>query len=652
MAVPSLLSLILLPALVQDTVVSRVEFDERFPIELTGEVTDDQEGSALMEALDWIRLHPYDLNSITMDELLSIPCVPFSGARSVLAYREGGGRFQSPAQLLTIEGGGAMLYQALVPFVCVDGSSPPGSGGPRVSFRGRAIRDMPGDPSALGSPLRVFSRLVFEGYRGLEAGGLFAKGAGERAEDGSISGYAVLRGLGCVTDLMAGDYELESGQGLVLWRGPTAVRSIWSLRPGEGLAIVPHRSSDETRFLRGAAIAATVKGGLRCALFLSDRRYGASVDTGGEATGFFRGEYSTAGSAAKKDALRERLVGFRGEYACSGVFAAGCTLYRSFFDRSFLPADRMRLAGNRVEAWGIDVSGRLNSLSTSAECAFLNRGAHAFVWSMTLAGAGGRILMIRWRDYQPGYDNPHASGEGANGETRNERGFSAALRLVSTSRSGLECYVDAFEHPWPDARTPIPRKGIELTVSARTGVSSGGTFSVRFSRKSSYDQLTAEDTWGREVRIAGRTQEDHLRFEVSSRAKNRLQFSSVLECAGISTAGGDFLHGTLLGGEISFAPVPFFSLDTRFSLFRTDGYAARLYEYESGLPGLLSLPPLYGQGLRWYLRFRWSPAQWSDVTVRYSATVKEPSVSPTEPFLEMQASRAAQFGLQTDIRLP
>lgn len=652
MAFPPLLTLILLPVLVQDTVARRADFDERFPIELTGELSDDADGSALMEALDWRQLHPYDLNSITLEELLSIPCVTLSGAQAVLAFRADGGTFRFPDQLLTIGGGGERLYRALVPFVCAGGKSSCGSARRRVLFRARGIEDSPSDPSTPGSPLRFTSRLVVEEPGGLEAGALFAKGAGERTEEALVSGYASFRGLGCVTELLAGDYELESGQGLVLWRGPTAVRNSWSLRPGDGLAIAPHRSTDETRFLRGMAIAVSVIGKLRGALFFSDRSYGANVDSGGEATGFFRGEYSTAVSVAKKDALREHVIGVRAEYSSPGAFTAGCTAYRASFDRSFTPADRMRFSGNRLEAWGADVSGKVGLLSLSGECAFLKGGAHACVGSMTLVSAAGQMLMIRCRDYQPAYDNLHASGEGDNGETRNERGASAALRLLPSTGIRLECYVDAFEHPWPDARTPIPRRGIEMAMSGETVIPSGGTLSVRCARKSSYEQVAAEDAWGREVRSGGKTGEDHFRCEASRRAGKSVAFSTVMEYVRALEAGGDVLHGVLLGGDIVFAPLPRVSCDARFSLFHTDGYGARLYDYESGLPGQLSLPPLYGRGLRWYIRLRCRPALWADIAIRYAATVKEASVSGTEPFRETPAMCAAQIGVQADISLP
>ncbi|HEX7574593.1 MAG TPA: hypothetical protein VF514_16020, partial [Bacteroidota bacterium] len=183
-------------------------------------------------------------------------------------------------------------------------------------------------------------------------------------------------------------------------------------------------------------------------------------------------------------------------------------------------------------------------------------------------------------------------------------------------------------------------------------IPSGGTLSARCSRKSSYDQLAAEDAWGRDVRSAGETEEDHYRCEASCRAGKSITFSTVMEYARVFGAGGDVLHGVLLGGDISFTPLPRYSFDTRFSLFHTDGYGARLYDYESGLPGQLSLPPLYGHGLRWYIRLRCRPVLWADIAIRYAATVKEASVSGTEPFRETPAACAAQIGLQADIRLP
>jgi len=647
---PLLAGLIIIQALAQDSVKHHVQPDDRFPVELTADLREDQDGSALLEALDWVRLHPYDLNGISLPELLSIPCVTPAGARAILDFRDKGGRFDSAGELLTMPGGSESLYRALSPYVSIRRKS--AAAVRTVSLRTRAVQQTQAGGTTPGSPLKFSSRLLLEEYKGLEAGTLFAKGAGERTEDAFISAYARMTNIGCVREILAGDYELESGEGLIFWRGPTAAGSLWRVRPGEGPAVVPHRSSDETRFLRGLAVAFSAGERLSGTLFFSDRSYGASLDSAGEATGFFRGEYASVASLAKKDALRERLAGVQAGYNINGIIRAGFTAYRAMLDRWFSPADRMRLSGNRVDAGSLDVSGRFGALALSGEYALIKGGAHALLGALTLAPGTDEMMTIRCRDYQPSYDNPHASGEGENGETRNERGVAAGLRIHPFPGTTIACHVDAFEHPWPTALVPIPRRGTELTLTSETGLPHGGRISVRYSRKCSYETDAATDAWGRDVKSAGKSDENCLRCEISRRTGDAARFSTMIEYTGVRASPGDVVRGVLLGGDLTLTMLSQLSLDAGFSLFRTDGYGARLYEYEPGLPGLASVPPLYGHGMRWYVRVRLSPAEWGDITARYAQTVRESSVTAAEPFRDIPGDALGQVSVQADLRFP
>ncbi len=650
MPLPLIAGLVFIQGLPQDTTRLPAWQDDRFPLEITGDVREDPDGYALFETLDWIRLHPYDLNCVSLSELLSIPCVTLPEARAILDYREKVGKFDAAGDLLTIPGGSESLYSALAPYVCIRRRSV--SGGRRASLRTRAVRHFPAAASTPGSPLEFSSRLLLEEYGGVEAGTLFAKGGGERTDDAFLSAYARMTNLGCVREILAGDYELESGEGLLFWRGPFAAGSFWRVRPGEGLAIVPNRSSDESRFLRGLAVAFSASERWSGTLFFSDRSYGANVDTTGEATGFFRGEYSTVTSIPKRDALRERLAGFHVGFTSPGLYTAGCTAYRAVFDRWFAPADRMRFSGDRIDAGSLDMSCRIGTVSLAGEYALMSGGSHALLWTLTLAPGKDETLLIRCRDYQPGYDNPHSSGEGENGETRNERGVSAGFRVHPFRGIIIACHLDAFEHPWPTALDPMPRRGTALTVTGETGLPHGGKFSVRYSRNCSYEPVAATDAWGRNVKSAGVTGEDHLRFEISRRGGELACFSATVEFARVRQPAGDILQGVNIGGGATLAMLRNTSFDARLSLFHTDGYGARLYDFEQGLPGLASVPPLYGHGVRWYTRFRWNPGEWGEIVARYAQTVRESSVSAAGPFLEIPGDAAGQISVQADIRFP
>jgi len=47
-------------------------------------------------------------------------------------------------------------------------------------------------------------------------------------------------------------------------------------------------------------------------------------------------------------------------------------------------------------------------------------------------------------------------------------------------------------------------------------------------------------------------------------------------------------------------------LNFRIVLFHTDSYDAGVAEYESDLPGVLSVPILYGKGAKWYLLVKYN----------------------------------------------
>ena len=624
--------------------------DDRFPLEISGDVREDADGFALIDALDWVRLHPYDLNRISRTEILSIPCVTPGEADAILEYREASGKFRSPAELLTIPGGSESLYRALAPYVCIRPGSD--SGRRSASMRVRAARQSPAAAGSPGSPLKFFSRLELGEYGGVDAGSLFAKGGGERTEDSFLSAYARATNIGCVREILAGDFEIESGEGLVFWRGPVAAGNLWSVRPGDGLRVVPNRSSDETRFLRGLALVISLSDQWSGTLFFSDRSYGANVDSTGEATGFFRGEYATVTSLVKRDALREQLAGFHAGFTSPGACTAGCTVYRGVFDRRFAPADRMRFSGDRIIAGSLDMSARLGAVSAAGEYAVMSGGSRALLLSLTLAPGRSGMLMIRWRDYQPAYDNPHSSGEGENGETRNERGVSACLHVHPARGITVSCLVDAFEHPWPTLMDPMPRRGTSLTVNGEALLPRGGKLAVRYSRKRSYDPAPAADAWGREVKTAGETCDDRFRCEVSRKGGDLACVSATAEYARVDQPAGDVVTGEILGGDVTLSIIPHLSLDARLSLFRTDGYAARLYDFEQALPGLASIPPLYGHGARWYARFRWSVPSWGEIALRYARTIKETSVAAAGPLLEVSGDAAGEIGVQADILVP
>jgi predicted porin len=63
------------------------------------------------------------------------------------------------------------------------------------------------------------------------------------------------------------------------------------------------------------------------------------------------------------------------------------------------------------------------------------------------------------------------------------------------------------------------------------------------------------------------------------------------------------------------------SFTLRYALFQTDSYDARIYAYESEMPGVYSIPSYYERGSRFYLLLDYSFNRHIEVWVRYAQTV-------------------------------
>ena len=227
--------------------------DEFFPEDL-------EESSAAEEfwdSLDWLREHPFDLNRISLEQLTSLPAVTEDEAKAVIAFRKEMGEFRRVDQLVTMKGGGIHLYRAVGPYAVIKRRSAVGSTRSLVAFRARVIQSAPTDEPALGSSARAYSRVIVGGNGTWEGGGLFSKDSGERPGDGFTSAYVAAHDLGPVSQFVIGDFGVNLGQGLTAWHGPVfsdGALEIAGMR-GNAQPVVPYRSANEFRRMRGVAIA-------------------------------------------------------------------------------------------------------------------------------------------------------------------------------------------------------------------------------------------------------------------------------------------------------------------------------------------------------------------------------------------------------------
>ncbi|MEK9137372.1 MAG: helix-hairpin-helix domain-containing protein, partial [Bacteroidota bacterium] len=366
---------------VRSPTVERDEIDRHES--LFDQIQTESDDLQLIDELTWRQEHPFDLNSISQEELESLPGVTPAEASSFISFRRHAGRFVSVEQLRVIEGVGEGLYEKIKPFVEVSG----GARGMGIELRSRTSRDLQPrrgflDSSFIGSSVKSYNRLLLEAGE-VQVGAVFEKDGGERFSDGFVSGYAAVKDLGFVSHVVVGDFTADAGQGLVLWRssafgkGSEAV----SVAKKTGLGIRPYRSTDEFNFLRGVAASSALDlldGNLAVTAFFSRRSLAGSTDITDALMGLYEeGFFRTQNELQKQKAVTEQLFGGRIQFAAAGGWSIGATAYHSRFDKPFLSDRVFEFSGQTATVAGVDGGVQFERLTLFGEVANSGAGAVA-----------------------------------------------------------------------------------------------------------------------------------------------------------------------------------------------------------------------------------------------------------------------------------
>jgi hypothetical protein len=620
---------------------------------LTGE-EGEPPSEEVLDNLEWIRDHPYDLNRVTEAELEALPGVTADMAASVIRFRKVKGAFHSVDELLRL---GAEQYRSLLPYVHVPPTRPQGPPFLKLRLRTERIWSRPDEPlikSFRGSPWKAYGRLSLSPSRNVEGGVLFERDAGEPVGYAFYSGYLALKELGPVRSLVLGDFVLEAGQGVVLWResGPGRGSDPVAFAKRSALGVQPYRYSGEVAFFRGIALTlgcGVVGGELRGSVFYSRRSLPGRVDPLGEFLGYHTtGLFRTESEQARLGALNETIFGGRLAYDKSAGPSFGLTCYQSRFSRPFSPSPLKAFSGEEAFVAGLDARLVAGPVILFGEAALSRPRGEALLAGAVLSLSRGSSLGVALRRYSPFFVDIHAHAFGETGSTRNEQGAYLGWSLKLNNWFRLSGSFDTFKTFWRTSRFPLPRRGCEALLRAEVHLTRRSALMIQWRWRQSEQRETASDSLGREVlRIAARIQQN-LRLTLTRELGRVVRFRTRVELIDVRRRLlPRHETGILLYQDIRWSIWRWMDLSCRLLLHQTDSYDSRLYAFERALAGVLGLPPLYGRGISWYLFLKVSILDGMSVSLKYGDALRDPIRSAGE---HGEHGRE-RLSLQIDLRL-
>jgi hypothetical protein len=623
--------------------------------------SEDADLTNLIDNLAYYIGHPINLNTASREELEDFGLLTDIQISNLLTHIARFGNLISIYELQAVNGFDLATIYKILPYVKVDERFDAGhfdfremmrEGRHEIVVRGQGIVEeqkgyseidsaaLAENPNAryLGSPYRVFSRYRFTYSRFVSVGLIAEKDAGEEFFRGTqqqgfdfYAGHICIRNIGIIKTAVLGDYQISFGQGLTAWTGfafgktPDALNTRRS-----GMGIRPYISSDENRFLRGAATTLQF-GKFEATAFGSVKRRDANVtqtDTVGTDIDIIEvsslqtfGLHSTPSEVADKDALREDIGGGNFTWR-SKKFRVGLTgiasRYSAPLNRNLNLYNQFEFASKTNFVTGADYDFLFRNFHFFGEAARSQNGSWAFVNGFTASLDPKLAVSVhtRWfgQKFQNLYGNVFAEGT----TIANERGVFIGVQYKPSRRVSLSTYIDRFRYPWLRYRIDAPSSGSDFFVQINFTPDKKTDMYFRYRRRDRAINITDDDAV---IDYTGALMQENYRFNIQYPAGNSFKLRNRIEFLRYQVNSGEIENGFIIWQDITYKQLgKRVSFTARYALFQTDSYNSRVYGYESDMLYAFSIPAFFDRGSRVYALINWDVTRHFEIWVRAAQT--------------------------------
>lgn len=607
-------------------------------------------------------LFPININTATEHDLLLIPGMTLRLAHNIVAHRKER-RFSIIDDLTSVPGIGPATTEMFRPWVST-GSQRRGHRGWTNGFgTEQYFRYQQSFPTAVGyhgtddrpaqfagSPARLYHRQAVT-TAGISANLTQVKLPGEPYHPpygfDFTSAHLAYHGGGMFRRIVIGDYSARFGQGLVLWsnasfgKGGPAHTAPFKRSQG----ITPYRSSGQIRFFRGAAAEVSVplprqfrQSGSELTLsIMRSSRNRSAVEVDGDTIRPPSGNpyHRTESELARRNNVRENVLGANLSWM-HPKWKLGFTRVSYRLDRPVMPhPNSSPFPGAEHQASGVDGWLRIGLIRIYGEFAWItNRSLSAEPYhadtDKTAVSAGimasfpeGAEWILAVREFGTGYWSEYGNGfgEGA-GVPTNQSGWYFGYRLRPSVRLHLTGFLDRFRFPVATRGNIWPGHGWEANLQIQYRQRPELQHQLGFRYKERAAELEVLDDFHRRTRIPGTSARLTGRYQVNWQVHRKLFLRSrseaVLTVLSDGIASQKPSHGIAFSTSVRWQPSRRLRIDWGWTLFDTDDFSARLYQYEYDLTQVMTSRMLHGLGRTSYAVIRFRPFHWLQAELKYS----------------------------------
>lgn len=634
------------------------------------DLEESQSAEQLIQFLQELENNPVNVNRADLSELLQIPGVSLITASSIITYRENQ-PFTKIEDVKKVRGIGEITYRKMQPYITVRDDQSRLNDLYRLDYwvsgskmevisrfqqnlesqSGYRIPDSTGGYT--GNSVKYYQRLRFTSDH-LSVNLTQEKDAGEALESPTDfdfnSMHLALLNNGRLKKLVIGDYSLSFGQGLVIWsggafgKGREVIKSVGKNERG----LRPYTSAQETNYFRG--IAATYGDQTEVTFFYSITPRTAS-EVGVDSTRFpsSSGFHRTQNEINRKHNLDQETIGGRIRLNTK-VGLIGLTSQISSFNSTIVSgntvSDRYDFSGTSNAAVGLDYRLLVGRSLVFGEIARSDNSGYAGLIGLESSVGNATDIAISYRNYCAEYLSILGDGFGErSGLPQNEEGFYVGLRH-SLNRLTMSGYFDQYVFDAPIGNQTNGSRGVDALGMMEFKLNRSLSGYVLFRNEEKEDVFELLNETGRIIQLTGKEVRTSVRAQVQHQPIRNFRSRTRVEWIRYEASQESAEYGFLIFQDIRFIATPNWVIDARFTLFDTDSFNSRLYQFENDLRFVLTNVALSDQGQRWYLNMSYKLSSQFEISAKLSQTIIEDAAALSSGLNQIEGNTRTFLGLQ------
>lgn len=609
----------------------------------------EEELETLYEDLSYLVENPFDLNQIKKEELERLPFLTDKQIAHILAYAGRYGKMYSVYELKNIDGLDYSTLELLIPFVHIvdtqvdklpitvnnlltyarnelavryDQGFQQKRGYEALSDS--VLQDNP-NKKYLGEAFYQSIRYAYSFDERIQLGFVAEKDAGEPFLNKYHQGYdyysfnLLIKDWKSLKTFVAGDYKAAFGQGLVVSQDYSLSRStILTQAERRNNGFRRHYSTNEFDFFRGVGVTLRMKG-WDWSFFYSRRYLSGSTDSLTVTSLKMDGLHRLQRDWDKRNRVGMQSFGTNLRYTRTNFYVGLTALHYDFGERTYEPElkpyNLYYFRGKANTNMSVDYLFKKGGIKFFGETAVSANKAVATLNGLQIQPASYASFLLLYRNYSVRYQAFFANAFSQGSSAQNEEGVYLGMRWTPFPYWNCSAYLDVFRFPWLKYEVDAPSSGKEYSLQLEYNPGRLSSFSLRYRRKVSEKNVTAENTT-----YIGQVDQHRLRFQFYQTVKD-WQFRTALDGVGYGKESSGWKKEWMIGQSAAYQPEKGkWRGDVFLAYFDTDHSSVTISSFERTPLYVYYRPTFYGQGLRWACSLRYDMSAAFDVVVKLAST--------------------------------